>query len=112
MRPVDLVHLARYTGGDRTIDTEVLTLFTGQAEQLIARLRIQLDRADAQGWHETTHALKGAAGCIGAFALADAAAAAEVLDPASQGEEAGRAVDGLRSLITRVKLFLHSHFKN
>jgi len=108
-RPVDLAHLARYTGGDQALNAEVLTLFIGQAEQLVAKLRIHLDRADARGWHDVTHALKGAARSIGAFALGDAADAAEKLDPGSA--EAGRAVDQLRALSHSVKLFVEAYLK-
>jgi HPt (histidine-containing phosphotransfer) domain-containing protein len=108
-RPIDLVHLARYTGGDRALNAEVLTLFIGQAEQLIAKLRIHLEHADSKGWHDVTHALKGAARGIGAFALGDAVAAAEKLDPGTP--EAGRAVEQLRSLAHGVKLFVEAYLK-
>jgi HPt (histidine-containing phosphotransfer) domain-containing protein len=110
-RPVNLPHLARYTGGDRALDAEVLTLFTGQAEQLIARLRIHLEHADTKGWHDVAHSLKGAARGIGAFALGDAAEAAEKLNPGTQAVEAGRAVEQLRSLATSVKLFVEAYLK-
>jgi HPt (histidine-containing phosphotransfer) domain-containing protein len=110
-RPVDLAHLARYTGGDHALDAEVLTLFTGQTEQLIARLRIHLDHADAKGWRDVVHSLKGAARGIGAFELGDAAEAAEKLDPGAQGAEASRAVEQLRSLATGVKLFVEAYLK-
>jgi HPt (histidine-containing phosphotransfer) domain-containing protein len=110
-RPVDLEHLARYTGGDRTINAEVLRLFVGQAEQLIARLRIHLDHADAKGWHAVNHSLKGAARGIGAFALADAAADAEQLDLVGESGRACRAVEDLRSLSHGVKLFIEAYLK-
>ena len=111
VRPVDLAHLSRYTGGDLELNAEVLKLFVGQAEQLIARLRIHLDRADAKGWHDVTHSLKGAARGIGAFELADIAAAAEPLDLVAQAFEAGRAVERLRSLNTCVKLYVEAYLK-
>jgi HPt (histidine-containing phosphotransfer) domain-containing protein len=111
-RPVDLEHLARYTGGDRALNAEVLTLFIGQAEQLIARLRIHLDKADAKGWHEVNHALKGAARGIGAFELADAADTAEKLDLVVQNREAGRAVDQMRSLSHGVRVFVEAYLSN
>jgi HPt (histidine-containing phosphotransfer) domain-containing protein len=110
-RPVDLAHLARYTGGDRALDSEVLRLFVGQADQLIAKLRIHLDKADAKGWHDVNHSLKGAARGIGAFAFADAAAEAEAIDPGAQPGEAGRAVEQMRSLATEVKLFVEAFVK-
>jgi len=110
-RPVDLAHLALYTGGDLALNAEVLKLFVGQAEQLIARLRIHLDKADGKGWHDVTHSLKGAARGIGAFDLADAAAAAEPLDLTAQASEAGQAVEQMRSLNTCVKLFVEAYLK-
>jgi HPt (histidine-containing phosphotransfer) domain-containing protein len=103
-----MVHLARYTGGDRTIDSDVLKLFVGQSEQLIAKLRIHLEKADLKGWHDTNHALKGAARGVGAFALGDAAEAAERLNPAVDIGDASQAIDALRSQATAVKLFVEA----
>ena len=37
-RPVDMAHLARYTGGDSALNAEVLKLFDGQVNELVARL--------------------------------------------------------------------------
>src|SRR5690348_17349020 len=76
--PVDLVHLARYTGGDRGLDAEILRLFDQQCQEMVARLERLVDEApDSKAWKEIMHTLKGAARGIGAFPLADAAAAAE-----------------------------------
>ena len=36
--PVDLDHLARYTGGDRAIDRDVLQLFVQQSSAMLAQL--------------------------------------------------------------------------
>ena len=33
-RPVDLVHLSRYTGGDTALNAEILQLFDTQADEL------------------------------------------------------------------------------
>ncbi|MGD0190285.1 MAG: Hpt domain-containing protein [Rhizomicrobium sp.] len=110
-RPVDLAHLAHYTGGDQALDAEILKLFVGQSEQLIAKLRIQLEKADLKGWHETNHSLKGAARGVGAFALADAAEAAERLNPAIDIRDAAHAIDDLRSQATAVKLFVEGWLK-
>ena len=38
-RPIDLVHLARTTLGDRSLEREVLQLFDRQSTLLIARMR-------------------------------------------------------------------------
>lgn len=109
VRPIDLVHLARYTGGDVALNREVLSLFIGQAEQLVAKLRIHLDKADSKAWHEVTHSLKGAARGVGAFAFADAAAAAETLDLKEQAKEAAKAVDAMRSLAHAVRVFVEAY---
>jgi HPt (histidine-containing phosphotransfer) domain-containing protein len=88
---VDLVHLARYTGGDRALNAEVFKLFDQQTAEMVVRLRSVLAARDAKGWKEITHTLKGAARGIGAFSMADACAAAEPLvadlsDPAAEGK--------------------------
>jgi HPt (histidine-containing phosphotransfer) domain-containing protein len=77
-QPVDLVHLDRYTGGDRRLNAEILRLFDDQCQEMLAKLEKLIDGApDVKAWKEITHSLKGAARGIGAFPLADAAAAAE-----------------------------------
>ena len=82
---VDLAHLARYTGGDEALNAEVLRLFDEQATDLVSQLRAVLETHDAKSWKMVTHTLKGAARGIGAFALADACAFAEPIDPADEG---------------------------
>ncbi|MBL6938927.1 MAG: Hpt domain-containing protein [Alphaproteobacteria bacterium] len=77
---VDLDHLARYTGGDRAINAEVMRLFDVQATDLVGRLNAILDARDAKSWKDVTHTLKGAARGIGAFGLGDAAAYLEPMD--------------------------------
>jgi HPt (histidine-containing phosphotransfer) domain-containing protein len=77
---VDLEHLARYTGGDRAINAEVMRLFDVQATELVGRLHSILDARDAKSWKEVTHTLKGAARGIGAFGMGDAAAYLEPMD--------------------------------
>ena len=81
---VDLEHLARYTGGDRAINAEVMRLFDQQATELVGRLNSVLDARDAKSWKEITHTLKGAARGIGAFGMGDAAAYLEALDLSDQ----------------------------
>jgi HPt (histidine-containing phosphotransfer) domain-containing protein len=86
-RPVDLVHLSRYTLGERDLEREVLELFCTQATIYIERLR--LARSD-QDWREAAHSLKGSAQAIGAWPAATAAARAEMLS--------GEALPELRAL--------------
>jgi HPt (histidine-containing phosphotransfer) domain-containing protein len=73
-RPIlDLVHLARQSGGDRELEQELLALFAGQCERLLGLIR---SGSPAQG-RDAAHTLKGAARAVGAWQVADAAEAVE-----------------------------------
>lgn len=71
-RPVDLAHLARQTHGNRDLEREVLHLFLIQSERLMKRLM-----AGDGVRSELAHALVGSARGIGAWTVADVAAAVE-----------------------------------
>ncbi len=58
---VDLDHLARYTGGDRAINAEVMRLFDAQANDLVARLQGILDARDAKSWMPCSRATRSLA---------------------------------------------------
>lgn len=73
-RPIDLVHLSRYTLGNRSLENELLGLFRNQADVYIARLG---DAGDETEWKNAAHSLKGSARGLGAWALADLAEEAE-----------------------------------
>jgi HPt (histidine-containing phosphotransfer) domain-containing protein len=75
-RPVDLVHLSRYTLGERALEREVLELFCSQSLVYLERLR---DARSDKDWKEAAHSLKGSASAIGAWRTAEAARRAEAL---------------------------------
>jgi HPt (histidine-containing phosphotransfer) domain-containing protein len=75
-RPVDLVHLSRYTLGERALEREVLELFCTQSVVYLDRLR---QAQSDQDWKDAAHSLKGSATAIGAWRTADAARKAEAL---------------------------------
>jgi HPt (histidine-containing phosphotransfer) domain-containing protein len=75
-RPVDLVHLSRYTLGERELEREVLELFCAQSTIYIERLRAARSDKD---WKDAAHSLKGSASAIGAWRAAEAAERAEAL---------------------------------
>jgi HPt (histidine-containing phosphotransfer) domain-containing protein len=108
-RPVDLVHLARYTGGDQALNAEVLQLFVNQAGELVRRMDGVLQTGDSKTWREVAHSLKGAARGIGAFAMADAAAACEPIDPASDSPGAAGALRNLKTDSEAVKIFIDAY---
>jgi HPt (histidine-containing phosphotransfer) domain-containing protein len=88
-RPIDLVHLARTTFGDRSLEREVLQLFDRQSSMLISRMRL----ATPAGVVALAHTLKGSARGIGARRVARAA---ELLELAgASGNSIGEALDRL-----------------
>jgi HPt (histidine-containing phosphotransfer) domain-containing protein len=75
-RPVDLVHLSRYTLGERALEREVLQLFCAQPTIYLERLRAARSDKD---WREAAHSLKGSAYAVGAWRTGAAAERAENL---------------------------------
>jgi HPt (histidine-containing phosphotransfer) domain-containing protein len=71
--PIDLDHLGRSTLGNVSLAREVLGLFADQAARVQGQLAVVPPDAGA-----LAHTLKGSARAIGAFAVADAAAALEL----------------------------------
>jgi HPt (histidine-containing phosphotransfer) domain-containing protein len=87
-RPIDLVHLARTTLGDRSLEREVLQLFDRQSTLLIARMRA----AAPGGIAYLAHTMKGSARGIGAWRVARAA---EALELAAGADAVAGALDQL-----------------
>ncbi|CAN1545181.1 Signal transduction histidine kinase, phosphotransfer (Hpt) domain containing protein [Rhabdaerophilaceae bacterium] len=73
-RPVDLVHLARQTLGDRALEREILALFQVQARAIFAQLQTVSDKSLQL---DLAHTLKGSARAVGAWSVAEAAQACE-----------------------------------
>jgi HPt (histidine-containing phosphotransfer) domain-containing protein len=107
--PVDLAHLARYTGGDRTLNVEILRLFNGQLGDMVGQLLIVLQQRDARKWREITHTIKGAARGVGAFAMGDAAATAEPVDPTTSPDRAVQVIEALRVERDAVQAFIEEY---
>ncbi len=79
-RPIDLVHLSKFTMGRRDLEAEILGLFRQQLAVSLDKLAAAADMAgDDKAWKEAAHTLKGSARGVGAWALADATADAELL---------------------------------
>jgi HPt (histidine-containing phosphotransfer) domain-containing protein len=101
--PIDLTHLARYTGGDPRVNAEVFRLFSRHCSETLGLLDLFLQAPQRKGWREAAHGLKGAALGIGAFGLAEAAEAAEDMDP---GSSQASAAGVLRTLNKRSEVVL------
>ena len=107
--PVDLEHLARYTGGDKSLNAEILRLFDGQISEMVTQLQSVLDQRDQKTWRMVTHTIKGAARGVGAFGMGQAAADAEPVDPVSHPDQAGLALEILKSQGEAVQAFIHDY---
>lgn len=68
-RPIDLVHLANQTMGDKGLEAEILQMFARQARRLIH----EMASADEAGVVALAHRLQGAAKAVGAFKVSAAA---------------------------------------
>ncbi len=79
-RPIDLVHLARQTLGDRALEREVLDLFVLQARSVLEQLQ---GAADQRHRMDLAHTLKGSARSVGAWQVAAQAEACEAMIGAS-----------------------------
>jgi HPt (histidine-containing phosphotransfer) domain-containing protein len=108
-RPVDLVHLSRYTLGERALESEVLELFCTQSVVYLQRLR---DAPSGREWKEAAHSLKGSAQAIGAWRAAEAAERAEALP--AEAFEAGRRARFLEieSSLGEAKAYIRSLLKD
>ncbi len=84
-RPVDLVHLARYTLGDVSHERQVLALFRTQSGVCLNKLA---QAEHEQAWRDAAHTIADSARDIGAWQVARTAADAEALE--------GEALEGAR----------------
>ena len=107
--PVDLGHLARYTGGEAALDAEILQLFATQSAGILRELGGVLEMRDAIRWRQIVHSLKGAAMGIGAFGLADAAAEAQGVDPSLQHADARRGLSAVNAKADAVWAFIAAY---
>ncbi|SRR5690606_25295705 len=104
-RPVDLVHLAHYTMGNRALELEVLELFRRQSTIYLERLQ---RAGNEQAWREAVHALKGTARGIGAWDVAEAALAAEQPGVFGRPQARTRSLDDLSRCVEQANRFVQS----
>jgi HPt (histidine-containing phosphotransfer) domain-containing protein len=107
-KAIDLSHLARYTGGEKGLNGEILRLFESQIAGMVAELNGLVQAPDGKRWREITHTIKGAARGVGAFEMGEVAAKAEPVDPAN-GPEAKAAIAKLESEAETVRAFISSY---
>ncbi len=101
-QPVDVNHLARMTLGDRSLEREVLQLFDRQAGLLLARMR----QCAPQVAGAFAHTLKGSALGIGAWRVAGAAEAVELVATAGNAVEVTAAIGRLGAAIDEARIVI------
>lgn len=101
-RPIDLVHLARQTLGDRSLECEVLRMFERQVNLYFERVRETNDPHElAMG----LHTLKGASLGVGAMALAEIVGGAEA-EFARTGRIDAETLDDMAMAVSEVSAYI------
>ncbi|MFB2552124.1 Hpt domain-containing protein [Ensifer soli] len=95
-RPIDLVHLATQTMGDKALELEVLQIFARQSRQSMK----EIGEGGSDQRLAAAHRLKGAARAVGAGDVARAAAAVE------DAPESSAALAGLSAAVIEAELFI------
>ena len=104
-RPVDLVHLSRYTLGDLALEREVLRLFCTQSFLCLDQLRVAQSGKDCI---DAAHSLKGSARAIGAWGVADSAERAERLGDEDMAQGRSLYIDEIDSALRATHVFIAS----
>jgi HPt (histidine-containing phosphotransfer) domain-containing protein len=103
--PLDRDHLRRMTFGDPSLEREVLEMFVAQASRLLDAIAGEVAEASAM-----VHTLKGSAQAVGAFGVADHAAALEAV--LRKGEEPREVLSGLRDAVADARAAIEAILKN
>lgn len=96
--PIDLVHLAQQTSGDKDLELEVLRTFARQARNCMS----ELATGEYNTVCKTAHKLRGAALAIGAFNVSSAAEQVEAHVDAGHIARLGAAVLEAENFILRL----------
>jgi HPt (histidine-containing phosphotransfer) domain-containing protein len=104
-QPVDLVHLRRYTLGDRGLELEILGLFADQLPITIGALK---NAPSEKEWAMAAHTLKGSARAVGAWSLATIAESAERLHGLADIAERGAIVRRLEAAAREAREYIAS----
>ncbi|MEM8796668.1 MAG: Hpt domain-containing protein, partial [Pseudomonadota bacterium] len=99
--PLDLVHLAKQTLGDRSLEQEVLRLFLKQSELCLARIKGAVTSDER---FQAAHTIKGSARNIGAWHVAEAAL---LIEGACEREQLAD-LDALEATLKETRTFIAS----
>ncbi len=102
---IDRVHLTRMTHGERELEREVLQLYATQAAVLLGRmLQADAEPSTSAAIAALAHTLNGSSRGIGAWRVADAAAAVEA--DAADGRDTAAAIERLAAAIGAAQLHI------
>jgi hypothetical protein len=103
---IDRAHLARMTHGERDLEREVLQLYATQADLLLGRM----GQASPPAVGALAHTLSGSSRGVGAWQVADAAAAVEV--DAAEGRDTAASVVRLAGAIRAAQAHIVELIRN
>ena len=106
-RPVDLVHLARYTLGNKALEREILDLFVTQSLTTLSRLEAASSDKD---WKDYAHAMLGSARAIGAKRLADQVLVAQRLADGPRDRRRGAVLADVKAEMDRTNRYIRELF--
>jgi HPt (histidine-containing phosphotransfer) domain-containing protein len=106
-RPIDLVHLARYTLGNKTFEREILDLFVGQSQSTLVKLEASATDKD---WKDHAHALLGSARAVGAKRVADRVLVAQRLVEPGTNPDRKRVLAGIAAELETANLYIRDLF--
>jgi two-component system, sensor histidine kinase and response regulator len=98
----DIDHALARLGGDRRLFRELITIFSADSPQLMARVREAASQQDAEALRRAAHALKGALGTIDAPRACGAAARLEQSAQSGRLDESAALVDALAAELARL----------
>jgi HPt (histidine-containing phosphotransfer) domain-containing protein len=108
---IDRAHLTRMTHGESDLEREVLQLYATQAAVLLGRmLRADAVPLTSAAVAALAHTLKGSSRGVGAWQVADAAAAVEA--DAAEGRDTAASIERLASAIGAAQLHIVDLMRN
>ena len=101
-RVFDLSALDRQTGGDRSLQIDVVRMFLEDCPSRVEAIRASVADGDAAGLRAAAHALKGAAAYLSAAFVVDAAAQLEQIGREDRLAEAVAALERLDAAVKQL----------
>lgn len=101
--PIDHGHLARFTQGNRQLESEVLSLFANHLPTIIAQLH---EAATSRDWRIAAHTLKGSARAVGAGELARLAEEAEGMPGPAEAAARERLIHDIEAAAAKARHYI------